>query len=77
MRFKLSLFVYTNHESVLKYTNDKVDIYMVDRIEELKRKIRFYEEQIGEDEGDSFEEYDAELMEAIAELNKLLEEKEK
>lgn len=41
------------------------------RIEYLKSRIRFYEEQIGEDEGDSFEEFEVELVAAIDELNKL------
>lgn len=44
----------------------------MDRIEELKKKIRFYEEQIGEDEDDLYEEYEVELVAAIEELNKLL-----
>lgn len=42
------------------------------RIEELKAMIRFYEEQLGEDEGDLYEEYEAELVAAIDELNRLL-----
>lgn len=45
----------------------------INRIEELKAKIRFYEEQIAEDEGDGFEDYEVELVEAIDELNKLNE----
>ena len=44
----------------------------MDRIEELKNMIRFYEEQIGEDEDDLYEEYEVELVAAIEELNKLL-----
>ena len=44
----------------------------MDRIEELKKKIRFYEEQIGEDEDDLYEDYEVELVAAIEELNKLL-----
>lgn len=44
----------------------------MDRIEELKKKIRFYEEQIGEDEDDLYEEYEVELVAAIEELNSLL-----
>ncbi len=44
----------------------------MDRIEELKKMIRFYEEQIGEDEDDLYEEYEVELVAAIEELNKLL-----
>ncbi len=43
----------------------------MDRVEELKRLIRFYEEQLGEDEGDLYEEYEIELVAAIDELNKL------
>ena len=43
----------------------------MDRIEELKSKIRFYEEQLGEDEGDLYEEYEVELVAAIDELNRL------
>lgn len=43
----------------------------VDRIEELKSLIRFYEEQLGEDEGDLYEEYEVELVAAIDELNRL------
>jgi len=38
---------------------------MQDKIEELKRKIRFYEEQIGEDEGELYEEYEVELVELL------------
>lgn len=49
---------------------DKNDM---NRIEELKSKIRFYEEQIAEDEGDGFEEYEIELVAAIDELNRLTE----
>lgn len=41
------------------------------RIDELKALIRFYEEQLGEDEGDLYEEYEVELVAAIDELNKL------
>ena len=43
----------------------------MNRIEELKSKIRFYEEQLGEDEGDVYEEYEVELVAAIDELNRL------
>lgn len=43
----------------------------MNRIEELKSKIRFYEEQLGEDEGDLYEEYEVELVAAIDELNRL------
>ena len=43
----------------------------IKRIEYLKSRIRFYEEQIGEDEGDSFEEFEVELVAAIDELNRL------
>ncbi|MGN0144768.1 MAG: hypothetical protein ACI398_07275 [Clostridium sp.] len=43
----------------------------MDRIEELKSLIRFYEEQLGEDEGDLYEEYEVELVAAIDELNRL------
>ncbi|MGM9934988.1 hypothetical protein [uncultured Clostridium sp.] len=43
----------------------------MDRIDELKSLIRFYEEQLGEDEGDLYEEYEVELVAAIDELNKL------
>ena len=45
----------------------------INRIEKLKAKIRFYEEQIAEDEGDGFEDYEVELVAAIDELNKLTE----
>lgn len=45
---------------------------MYSRIEELKAKIRFYEEQLGEDEGDLYEEYEVELVAAIEELNNLI-----
>ena len=41
------------------------------RIDELRTLIRFYEEQLGEDEGDLYEEYEAELVAAIDELNRL------
>lgn len=41
------------------------------RIDELKSLIRFYEEQLAEDEGDLYEEYEVELVAAIDELNKL------
>ena len=41
------------------------------RIDELNTLIRFYEEQLGEDEGDLYEEYEAELVAAIDELNRL------
>lgn len=41
------------------------------RIDELKTLIRFYEEQLGEDEGDLYEEYEAELVAVIDELNRL------
>ena len=41
------------------------------RIDELKSLIRFYEEQLGEDEGDLYEEYESELVAAIDELNRL------
>lgn len=41
------------------------------RIDELESLIRFYEEQLGEDEGDLYEEYEAELVAAIEELNRL------
>lgn len=47
---------------------------MLNRIEELKYKIRFYEEQLGEDEGDLYEEYEVELVATIDELNKLTKE---
>ena len=30
----------------------------INKIEKLKARIRFYEEQIAEDEGDAFEEYE-------------------
>ena len=43
----------------------------MDKIEELKSRIRFYEEQLGEDEGDVYEEYEVELVAAIDELNRL------
>ena len=43
----------------------------MNRIEELKSKIRFYEEQLGEDEGELYEEYEVELVAAIDELNRL------
>lgn len=43
------------------------------RIDELKCLIRFYEEQLGEDEGDLYEEYESELVAAIDELNSLTE----
>lgn len=43
------------------------------RIDELKSLIRFYEEQLGEDEGDLYEEYELELVAAIDELNSLTE----
>lgn len=43
----------------------------MDKIEELKSRIRFYEEQLGEDEGDLYEEYEVELVAAIDELNRL------
>lgn len=46
------------------------------RIDELRSLIRFYEEQLGEDEGDLYEEYEAELIEAIDELNKLTKAQE-
>ncbi|NME83360.1 hypothetical protein [Clostridium sp. SM-530-WT-3G] len=49
----------------------------IDRIEKLKAKIRFYEEQIAEDEGDGFEEYEIELVAAIDELNRLTEKLDK
>ncbi|SFU84443.1 hypothetical protein SAMN04487886_12155 [Clostridium sp. DSM 8431] len=42
-----------------------------ERIKELKSKIQFYEEQLAEDEGDLYEEYEIELVEAINELQKL------
>ncbi len=45
--------------------------HQVSRIDELKALIRFYEEQLGEDEGDLYEEYEVELVAAIDELNKL------
>ncbi|MBS5982430.1 hypothetical protein [Clostridium butyricum] len=41
------------------------------RVDELRSLIRFYEEQLGEDEGDLYEEYEIELVAAIDELNKL------
>lgn len=41
------------------------------RVDELRSLIRFYEEQLGEDEGDLYEEYEIELIAAIDELNKL------
>lgn len=41
------------------------------RIDELNTLIRFYEEQLGEDEGDLYEEYEAELVAVIDELNRL------
>ena len=41
------------------------------RIDELQSLIRFYEEQLGEDEGDLYEEYESELVAAIDELNRL------
>lgn len=44
------------------------------RIDELKTLIRFYEEQLGEDEGDLYEEYEAELVAVIDELNSLTKE---
>ena len=44
----------------------------MDIIEELTKNIRFYVEQIGEDEDDLYEEYEVELVAAIEELNKLL-----
>ena len=37
----------------------------MDRIDELKSLIRYYEEQLGEDEGDLYEEYEVELVAAI------------
>jgi len=43
----------------------------VSRVDELRSLIRFYEEQLGEDEGDLYEEYEIELVAAIDELNKL------
>ena len=43
----------------------------INKIEKLKARIRFYEEQIAEDEGDAFEEYEVELVAAIDELNRL------
>ena len=43
----------------------------MNRIDELKSLIRFYEEQLGEDEGDLYEEYEVELVAAIDELNRL------
>ncbi len=43
----------------------------MDKIEELKSRIRFYEEQLGEDEGDLYEEYEVELVAAIDELNRI------
>ena len=45
------------------------------RIDELKALIRFYEEQLGEDEGDLYEEYEVELVAVIDELNTLLKKK--
>lgn len=45
------------------------------RIDELKSLIRFYEEQLGEDEGDLYEEYEVELVAAIDELNTLVKGK--
>lgn len=42
------------------------------RVDELRSLIRFYEEQLGEDEGDLYEEYEIELVAAIDELNKLI-----
>lgn len=47
----------------------------MNRIEELKSLIRFYEEQLGEDEGDLYEEYEVELVAAIDELNRLTKNK--
>lgn len=44
----------------------------MDRVQELRAKIRFYEEQLGEDEGDLYEEYEVELVATIDELNQLL-----
>ena len=41
------------------------------RVDELRSLIRFYEEQLGEDEGDLYEEYEIELVAAIDELSKL------
>lgn len=41
------------------------------RVDEIRSLIRFYEEQLGEDEGDLYEEYEIELVAAIDELNKL------
>ena len=43
----------------------------MDKIEELKSRIRFYEEQLGEDEGDLYEEYEVELVAAIDEQNRI------
>lgn len=42
------------------------------RIDELRSLIRFYEEQLGEDEGDLYEEYEIELVAAIDEFNRLI-----
>lgn len=47
----------------------------MNRIDELKSLIRFYEEQLAEDEGDLYEEYEVELVAAIDELNRLMKEK--
>lgn len=44
----------------------------MNRVDELRSLIRFYEEQLGEDEGDLYEEYEIELVAAIDELNKLI-----
>lgn len=44
----------------------------MNRVEELRAKIKFYEEQLGEDEGDLYEEYEVELVDTIDKLNKLL-----
>lgn len=46
------------------------------KIDELKDKIQFYEEQLAEDEDDLYEEYEVELVAAIDELQKLEKMKE-
>lgn len=45
------------------------------RIDELRDLIRFYEEQIEEDHGESGSDYEVELATAIDELNTLLKNK--